>query len=253
MIQFRANFFSETLGISTSAMVLLPQRTAGQIGLESAVREHTPVLYLLHGYSDDDTIWMRRTSIERYASDRGLAVVMPNGGTSFYCNEVHGKRYWDFLSDELPTLVKDSFNVSVARGGTLPAGACLGGGWGRECGVNQPERFAAAGSLSGAIDMRQSDRLPGEDEAQESPIWGKNPIDGTLDDLVHLVGTADKATLPRLWLTCGTEDFLVDQNKAFITAAEEAGVPLEVDWQPGEHEWGYWDRTIQQFLAFAFD
>ena len=91
MIQFRANFFSDVLGISTSATILLPQETSAQIGLTGNVRERTPVLYLLHGYSDDDTIWTRRTSIERYASDRGLAVVMPSVDTSFYCDERYGK------------------------------------------------------------------------------------------------------------------------------------------------------------------
>ena len=252
MIQFRANFFSDVLGVSTSATVLLPQRTTAQIGLAGSVRERTPVLYLLHGYSDDDTIWLRRTSIERYASDRGLAVVMPDGGTSFYCNEVHGRRYWDFLSQELPDLVADTFRVSDAREDTFVAGLSMGGFGAFKWALNQPERFAAAGSLSGALDMRNSERSP-DGGAEDSPIWGRNRIDGTSDDLVHLVGSADKETLPRLWLTCGTEDFLVDQNRNFIAAAEAAGVPLAVDWQPGEHEWGYWDRTIQQFLAFAFD
>ena len=61
-----------------------------------------PVLYLLHGLSDDDTIWLRRTSIERYVAPLGLAVVMPQVHRSFYADEVYGGRYWTFLSEELP-------------------------------------------------------------------------------------------------------------------------------------------------------
>ena len=81
-MRLRCDFFSETLGLSTAMTVLLPQSGDGQIGLPAVRRERTPVLYLLHGISDDDTIWTRRTSIERYASQLGLAVVMPQAGRS---------------------------------------------------------------------------------------------------------------------------------------------------------------------------
>jgi len=252
MIQFRANFFSDVLGISTSATILLPLETSAQIGLTGNVRERTPVLYLLHGYSDDDTIWTRRTSIERYASDRGLAVVMPSVDTSFYCDERYGKAYWTYVSEELPALVTRTFNVSDAREDTFVAGLSMGGYGAFKLALRHPGRFAAAGSLSGALDMatRHVQEEPGLDH---TAVWGDTPVRGTGDDLVHLLSTADPASLPRMWMTCGTEDILVDDNRAFLAAAEAAGVHIESDWRPGEHEWGYWDATIQDFLAFALD
>jgi S-formylglutathione hydrolase FrmB len=74
----QCHFFAETLGLSTTMTVILPQRTTAQIGLTGAVRsELHPTLWLLHGMSDDDSIWLRRTSIERYVAPRGRAVVMP--------------------------------------------------------------------------------------------------------------------------------------------------------------------------------
>src|SRR5436309_41301 len=99
MAHLRCDFFSEVLGLSTSMTVLLPQRTTTQIGMAGAARaDGHPVLYLLHGLSDDDTTWLRRTSIERYVAPLGLAVVMPQVHRSFYSDEVHGGRYWTFLS-----------------------------------------------------------------------------------------------------------------------------------------------------------
>jgi S-formylglutathione hydrolase FrmB len=78
MAHLRCDFFSESLSLSTSMTVILPQRTTTQIGLEGRTPGGPPpVLYLLHGLSDDDTTWLRRTSIERYAAPLGLAVVMP--------------------------------------------------------------------------------------------------------------------------------------------------------------------------------
>src|SRR4051812_12004642 len=110
-------FFSETLGMSSSMRVILPETTERRIGLvslgaglpsdaaansagQTAFGGH-PTLFLLHGMSDDETIWTRSTNIERYAAELGLAVVMPNVHRSFYTNMVHGYRYWDFVSLEL--------------------------------------------------------------------------------------------------------------------------------------------------------
>ena len=108
MALVRCSFYSDVLEVSTTMTVVLPQATTTQIGMagSASVRtEGAPVLYLLHGMSDDETIWTRRTSIERYVADRGLAVVMPRVERSFYADEVHGHRYWTFLSEELPSLV----------------------------------------------------------------------------------------------------------------------------------------------------
>lgn len=98
------SFFSETLEVGTTITVVLPQPTETQIGVDSGpALGEPPVLYLLHGLSDDHTAWTRYTSIERYAAAAGLAVVMPAAGRSFYTDEVHGHPYWSYVADELPS------------------------------------------------------------------------------------------------------------------------------------------------------
>ena len=72
------NFYSEALGMQTQVNVILPQKSsAGEIGGSSASinAQEYRCLYLLHGLSDDHTIWMRRTSIERYASEYGICAL----------------------------------------------------------------------------------------------------------------------------------------------------------------------------------
>ncbi len=247
MMRMRVDFFAETLGLSTSMTVLLPQSADGQIGLVGAVRERTPVLYLLHGLSDDDTIWTRRTSIERYAAELGLAVVMPAVSTSFYCDEVHGKAYWSFVSEELPALVKASFNVSDRREDSFVAGLSMGGYGAFKLALRRPDRFAAAGSLSGALDLPA--RLESRDLAVlQAAVWGDASVRGTSDDLLALLEAADPASLPRMWLSCGTEDPLVEGNREFLAAAHAHGVRVEHTFRPGVHEWGFWDAGIQHFL-----
>src|SRR5919112_27654 len=101
------DFFSESLEVGTSLTVVLPQQTAEQIGVSSVDvgPAGPPLLYLLHGLSDDHTAWLRYTSIERYATAAGLAVVMPAVARSFYTDEAHGHAFWTFVADELPEIV----------------------------------------------------------------------------------------------------------------------------------------------------
>jgi S-formylglutathione hydrolase FrmB len=254
MAHLRCDFFSDALGLSTSMTVLLPQQTTSQIGLDGAAADGpTPVLYLLHGLSDDDTTWLRRTSIERYVAELGWAVVMPQVHRSFYTDEASGGRFWTFVSDELPSLVASFFRVSARREDTFVAGLSMGGYGALKLALRQPDRFAAAASLSGALDLaalvRQGAPRP-EDPAMFDRIFGAGRSVGPDDDLLALLTRTDPAGVPALWVCCGTEDPLLPGNRAFAAACERAGVSLSTSWTAGEHEWGYWDDQIVDVLEF---
>lgn len=251
MAVMRVDFFAESLGMSTSMTVILPQETSRQIGMDGAAREGTPVLYLLHGLSDDDTIWTRRTSIERYAAALGIAVVMPQVQQSFYTDEVHGLPYWTFLTQELPALVDSFFRVSDRREDTFVAGLSMGGYGAMKWALREPHRFAAAASLSGAVALSHpSERADPDFVMLMQRVFGDGPTDGTDDDVVHLIRTADPASLPMLYVACGTDDFLFRANEYFVDTAVQAAVPLTVRFGPGDHDWDYWDREIQDVLAW---
>jgi S-formylglutathione hydrolase FrmB len=253
MVHLRCDFFSEALSLSTSMTVLLPQRTSTQIGMAGrTVAGPPPVLYLLHGLSDDDTIWLRRTSIERYVAPLGLAVVMPQVHRSFYTDEAYGGRYWTFLSEELPALVGDLFRVSGRREDTFVAGLSMGGYGALKWALRQPERFAAAASLSGAVDVAglRTRRVRPEDPRLFDRVFGDREAAGSPDDVLALLRAADPATLPALYACCGTEDELIGDNERFRDACAAAGVPLTTDFGPGAHDWAYWDVLIQDVLAW---
>jgi S-formylglutathione hydrolase FrmB len=253
MARLRCDFFSEVLGLSTSMTVILPQATSSQIGMPgSARRADHPTLYLLHGLSDDDTTWSRRTSIERYAAPLGLAVVMPQVHRSFYTDEVHGNRYWTFLSEELPVLARGFFGLSDQRQDTFVAGLSMGGYGALKWALRDPGRFAAAASLSGALDMGRRQRAggPPEDPRRLDRIFGDEPVAGTSNDLMWLLDQVDLSAtvMPELYVCCGTEDSLYDENATFRDACQAKGIALTVDFGSGEHDWGYWDAKIQDVL-----
>ncbi|MFC7376175.1 alpha/beta hydrolase [Brachybacterium sp. GCM10030267] len=251
MIRLRTDFFAESLGMGTSMVVLMPQSAAG-IGMEVADRRPAggaaaPVLYLLHGLSDDCTVWERRTAIERYAADKGIAVVMPEVRRSFYVDEAVGEQYWTFVSEELPELVARTFRVSTAREDTFVAGLSMGGFGAFKLALNHPDHFAAAASLSGALDPA-SLSLHGNRGNLAERVWAGRDLAGTDDDLLGLLAAADAQQLPALFLDCGTEDELVGQNRRFIATAERHGVGLTSRLRPGAHAWEFWDQGIQDVL-----
>jgi S-formylglutathione hydrolase FrmB len=247
MALLRCDFFSEVLEVGTSMTVLLPQASEEQIGIStsSATGRDFRVLYLLHGLSDDATAWLRYTSIERYAGVHGVAVVMPQVQRSFYADEAHGARFWTFLSQELPEVVGSFFRVSPRREDNFVAGLSMGGYGALKWALHQPERFAAAASLSGALDVRTL--LPERRELFERVYDGQLGDD---DDLFALLGRNEAADLPSLYVGCGTGDHLADGSRRFAAAAQRAGADVRTDFRPGEHEWGVWDAMVQDVLAW---
>lgn len=248
MALLTADVFSETLQVGTSLTVVLPQSTRGQIGVAAvdAPADGWPVLYLLHGLSDDHSAWLRYTSIERYAREAGIAVVMPAVGRSFYANEVNGHPYWDWVSVELPQVVEEMFRVSTRPEDTWVAGLSMGGYGALKLGLRHPERFAGVASLSGAVDLHEISTWPERTELFDR-VFG-----GEIGDDADLFALVDAATppLPPVYLGCGTEDQLHPGNQRFAAHAAAAGLDVTTDFRPGEHEWGLWDTVIRDVIAW---
>ena len=142
MALMHVDFFSDVLGMCMEMDVIIPQKTKGQIGMEGVGADQPyKTMYLLHGMSDDQTIWQRRTSIERYVSKLGIAVVMPTTHLAFYTDTTYGMAYWTFISQELPKICREFFpRMSTRRPIT-----CLP--WGKS---RKPRKKNCPGSMRGA-------------------------------------------------------------------------------------------------------
>ena len=247
MVRITCDFHSEILSLSTSMTVILPQTPMGK-----GEKKH-PTLNLLHGFSDDHTIWTRRTSIERYAEELGIAVIMPQVDHSYYTDMAYGKKYWTFLTEEVPHVARNLFPLSDKREDNFVAGLSMGGYGAFKWALRHPEKFAAAASLSGALDIAtRVDKAPAERQDSFYQIFGGEQVADTDKDLLWLIEQGNKSAdqKPFLYQCCGTEDFLFEENKNFQAACEESTYSLTTTYSEGDHEWGYWDRKIQDVLAW---
>lgn len=244
MALLQVHFPSAALGVGVSMNVILPDFKPG-----SAPDRKHPTLLLLHGLSDDHTAWVRQTSIERYAASKQVAIVMPAVNRSFYTDMEHGGAYWTFISEELPAVTRSYFHLSAKREHNFVAGLSMGGYGAFKLAFSHPERYAAAASLSGAVDIagRAADY-----PADFDHIFGNraDKLAGSGHDLFHLAGRAARADSPAplLFQACGTEDFLYEDNRSFLTHTRELGLPLTYEEEPGDHSWAYWDLKIQRVL-----
>nr|QGT51121.1 esterase [uncultured Firmicutes bacterium] len=238
-------FRSGVLGHHVMVNVILPECEPPKDGF--------PTLWLLHGLSDNHKSWCRSSNIEKHVENSGMAVVMPDVYRSFYTNMQSGQRYWDFISEEIPYIMRRTFRLSEKREDNFAAGLSMGGYGAFKLGLRHPERYAAVCSMSGALDIKghaqdtDSQLYPemrsifGSDEALEEN--GCNLI-----SLVNGIKTPEK--YPRFYQACGTEDFLYQDNQNFLSAADTAGLDITYVEGPGDHNWHFWDEYIQKFLHF---
>ena len=258
MALLHCSFYSESLKLSTSMTVILPQKTQTQIGqVNTASAGKHKTLYLFHGLSDDDTIWARRTSIERYVAPLGIAVVMPAVHRSFYTDMASGGAYETFVADELLKIARSFFPLSDRREDNYLAGLSMGGYGAFKLALTYPERFCAAASLSGAVDVaRRADDPQTDIHRDFVNIFGAKPeVAGTRNDLFFLAKNRARArgALPRLYQCCGEEDFLYEENTRFRDLLKAEGLPATWRSDPGHgHTWDYWDLRIQSVLEWMF-
>ncbi len=252
MALIQVRFYSEVLGMSRSMDLILPQKTNG-IGQISSMIENNrdiPVLFLLHGGSDNHTTWQRRTSIERYALSKGLAIVMPSTDMGCYTDMKYGYDFLKFYGIELPAILNKFFpNITKKREKTFVAGQSMGGYGALKLGALYSERFSYVGCLSSLIDPKCFFQEYQTQEFAVNIFGSAEEIGGSINDTYYIMDKliSSGKDKPKYFMICGTEDFLYQENVKFRDKYMSL-LDMKYYEETGEHEWGFWDRNIQKIL-----
>lgn len=235
------NYFSRSLQKASSFNIVFPDSLD--------VKPPWGVFYLLHGLSDDHSIWMRRTSIERYVEGKPLVVVMPDGGRGWYTNAQDGYNYEDDIIKDIIPLIDRTLPVKAERGGRAVGGLSMGGYGAVKLGLKHHDMFASVNSHSGAVGILDDpERVRGFGREFER-IFGKAGAGGP-EDPFAIAKSVDHGRLPALRLDCGTDDFLLKQNRDFHKHLESLHITHEYQEFPGGHDWNYWDTHVREAVAF---
>lgn len=256
MALLNVNFFSDVLGMWMQMDVILPQQKQKQNQNAVDGDKKIPVLYLLHGMSDDHTIWLRNTSIERYVNDLGIAVIMPSTHLGWYTDMAHGNKYWTFISDELPKICHAFFNnLSMKREDNFVAGLSMGGYGAMKMGLAASDSFSAVGSLSGALDVSSIclfNQNTDEKEFWTNVFGDADKVKGSNNDLLALATQLKESgkQRPKIYMWCGTEDLLHHQNSTMKEHLEKLDYEFTYEESTGDHDWACWDTQIQRVLKW---
>lgn len=257
MALIQVNFVSKTLMRTVPIQVILPVDKFSRKKDQKQEDKPFKTLYLLHGIFGNYTDWVTNTRIQKWAEARDLAVVMPSGENAFYVDDpASGNLYGKFIGKELVEITRRMFPLSHKREDTFIAGLSMGGFGAVRNGLKYHETFGYIATLSGAVHIFEKGVV--EEVAAEHRCLGdpkkaaksdNNPR-VLLENIKKLQKTDPAVEFPKIYQTCGTEDFLYEANCLYRDLFRKYGVDLTWDARPGKHDWDYWDETIQDVLAW---
>lgn len=221
-----------------------------------------PVIYLLHGLTGHYDNWTNQSKLKEYAANYNYIIVTPEGNNGWYTDSVSvpNDKYESYIVQELIPEVEAKFRAMNDREHRAIAGLSMGGYGSLKFGLKYPEKFVVAGSFSGALGAASwSDKVLGNNwKALTDSIMSVYGADDSQtrkdNDIYKMVReiTPERAkTLPFLYVDCGTEDFLIQQNRDFVGLLMEKKIPHEFRQLPGKHDWVFWNSQVQEFLRVS--
>lgn len=213
------------------------------------VKEPLRTLYLLHGITGDESDWLYGTRIERYAKDNKIAVIMPDGNNNFYIDNCEAEKWGEFIGRELVEITRALFPLSKKREDTFIGGLSMGGYGAIRNGLKYSNTFSQIIALSSALITYN---VPNYSDDAKIPWERRKSAERTFGDITKVIGSdidpeqlyKDCKYKVRIFMACGTKDFLIDLNRRYKTFLESQGAELTYYEEPGAHEWDFWDRNI---------
>ena len=228
-----------------------------------------PVVYLLHGYTDDDTGWLQFGEAP-YITDEAIAnreippmiIVMPDGGVTWYVNDYKGKKPWaDMFIKEFIPYIDATYRTRPKKEFRGIAGLSMGGYGALETAMRNPDLFAACVAFSAGV-MTDDELITMADDHYEN-MFGFLFGDGlkgaarvtdqwSAFSPLHLLDSQpkDKLKSVRYYIDCGDDDFLYKGNSALHVKMRDLEIPHEYRVRDGSHSWVYWRTGLKDGLKF---
>lgn len=210
----------------------------------------TKTLILLHGFSGDCHDWLYNGGASNLSMQYNLAVVMPTGGVSFYLDQpATGHNYCSLIGDELINYLRDTFGLAQTPEDTWIGGNSMGGFGALHTAFAYPDCFSGVVALSSALIVHQ---LPKMEPGMGNPMANYAYYVETFGDLktaedrdcnpefLYKCAVSKGKPLPRIYMACGTEDFLIHENRSMRDFLEEQKADFIYKEGPGVHDWSFW-------------
>lgn len=223
-----------------------------------------PVLYLLHGGQGSFRDWLTQPPdkmlLHRLADQYNIIVVTPEGNTtSYYFDSPLQKesQFETFISKEVIQIIESRYRVIKEKKGRVIAGLSMGGHGAIYIAARHPELYAAAGSMSGVMNIdTKTWKVPEAFAKSKAENFARllGPPKDTLNPYADytIVGMTDKlkSNDVKLIFDVGVDDFLIEPNRDLHRRLLANGTPHDYIERPGKHEWPYWENALPYQMLF---
>lgn len=210
-------------------------------------------LYLLHGIYGNSTSWLTSSNIMRYAEERNLAIVMPDGENSFYIDHPdYMNRHSEYVGRELVEMTRQMFPLSDKREDTWLGGFSMGGYGALRNGLKYSDTFGIVIGLSSAC--RLESLMGGGNGVTPSAyiraMFGEGDVLHSDMNPLWIAQELVRAgkPLPQLYLSCGEQDFLYADNVKFVEELRKLNADLTWNPSEGRHDWEFWEKEIKYLV-----
>lgn len=254
MVLFRGDIKSKSLQRRTSISVILPADNIHFLeDSEEIVPQPYKTLYLLHGLYGSDDIFLANTSIQKFAEDNGIAIVLPCGENSFYVDNKNAHAYYgQYVGQELLDITRNIFPLSNRREDTFIAGFSMGGYGAIRNGLKYSQNFSKIGMVSAAlitddvVNYSDDSNALRDKSFYESCFGNLNELKGSdMDPKALIENTED---IPDIFMACGVDDFLYDKNIEFYKFLKSKNIDATFIEDSGEHTWEFSEKYIKEFI-----
>lgn len=245
--------FSKSMPGCTQVNVILPIGMEYEDLIEPGEKFQT--LWLIHGHGSNYSEWARLTCIEKLAMNHKFAVVMPDAANSSYCDQPDGRKYYTYITEELPAFLHKYLPLSEKAEDNFIAGFSMGAYGAAKIGFNNPDRYSAVGILSGPKNrlVGYEDLSPERKNEMKYTFGNMEDIPGSINDIYKVFADLKNSgnPMPLIYAACGTEDVVSYPSfAAFRDYVKSIGAEKDVifDEGPGVHSWDFWDEYIVKFV-----
>ncbi len=260
MADFTVRFFSKALKRDVSFLMVIPNDIRMDYPRNDLKRMDRPMktLFLLHGYNGAAFNWLPGNLAEQY----NFAVVIPSGENSFWLDCLPtGWQFATFVGVELVEYARKTFHLAMTAEDTYLMGFSMGGFGALHTALAYPETFSKTAALSSALIHNGVAQMK-EGEANEIANYdyyrmcfgdpGKlAESDNNPEYLIKKLIAAGKK-IPEIFMACGTEDFLLEPNRAFHKFLEDQKVEHVYLESKGIHDMKFWQEYAEKFIPMMF-
>jgi len=256
----RGYYNSEVLRTTTDIQFIVPDKCEGPY----------KVVYLLHGLHGNQGTWIDYTMLPYFSKEYDAVFVIPDAGRSFYCDLKYGRKYYTFVSEELPKITRKIFNISDKREDTAVMGCSMGGCGALKLALSKPEQYSFCGAISSAciylrpivdgLRVKTNADAYRKTGAEEEEIlidlysfFGDDLEYQPKDDISFLAKNfpADKPK-PKIYSTCGTEDNLRKENLQFRDDMKNTTFDFTYEEWKGGHDWYFFNEALKKTIEFWY-